>query len=217
VRLLTCHCCQAVRHLLQFKESREAFRVVEAYSQGDATEADLAAAIPAAEAGWDAAAAAMRAVPDREARRQAAAVKAAAEAVFFALGGKPGHRWVLDQQAGSAGQVLRAVHGAVVCEAEYGAASGAAGGAEVRRQRWLLHDLFGNPFRPVVFAPAWRTGAAVRLAAAARSGGAAGVLPALADVLQGAGCEDEQLLSHCRAQVPHVRGCWAADLVLGLD
>jgi hypothetical protein len=33
--------------------------------------------------------------------------------------------------------------------------------------------------------------------------------------LQDAGCEDEAVLSHCRSDGPHVRGCWVVDLVLG--
>jgi hypothetical protein len=30
-----------------------------------------------------------------------------------------------------------------------------------------------------------------------------------------AGCEDEALMEHCRSEGPHVRGCWAVDLLLG--
>jgi hypothetical protein len=40
-------------------------------------------------------------------------------------------------------------------------------------------------------------------------------MPILADALQDAGCEDEALLSHCRGDSPHVRGCWVVDLLLG--
>ncbi len=40
-------------------------------------------------------------------------------------------------------------------------------------------------------------------------------LPILADALLDAGCEDKQLLGHCRGPGPHVRGCWVVDLVLG--
>ena len=32
-----------------------------------------------------------------------------------------------------------------------------------------------------------------------------------------AGCTDEDILSHCRESGPHVRGCWAVDLVLGKE
>jgi hypothetical protein len=30
-----------------------------------------------------------------------------------------------------------------------------------------------------------------------------------------AGCNDEELLAHCRSEGPHARGCWALDLILG--
>ncbi len=37
----------------------------------------------------------------------------------------------------------------------------------------------------------------------------------LADALQDAGCENADILTHCRGPGPHVRGCWVVDLVLG--
>jgi hypothetical protein len=37
----------------------------------------------------------------------------------------------------------------------------------------------------------------------------------LADALEDAGCTDAELLGHLRAPGPHVRGCWAVDLVSG--
>jgi hypothetical protein len=40
-------------------------------------------------------------------------------------------------------------------------------------------------------------------------------LPILADALEDAGCTDPALLAHCRTPGKHVRGCWAADLLLG--
>jgi hypothetical protein len=40
-------------------------------------------------------------------------------------------------------------------------------------------------------------------------------LAILADALLDAGCEDDALIQHCRSAGPHVRGCWAVDLILG--
>jgi hypothetical protein len=40
-------------------------------------------------------------------------------------------------------------------------------------------------------------------------------LAVLADALEDAGCNDAELLGHLRSPGPHVRGCWAVDLVLG--
>ena len=39
----------------------------------------------------------------------------------------------------------------------------------------------------------------------------------LADALEDAGCTDGELLGHLRSPEPHVRGCWAVDLVLGKE
>ena len=80
----------------------------------------------------------------------------------------------------------------------------------------LLRDIFGNPFRPVSFDPAWRTDTAVSLARGMYDSRDFGAMPILADALQDAGCEDEQVLLHCREPGPHVRGCWVCDAVLSL-
>jgi len=37
----------------------------------------------------------------------------------------------------------------------------------------------------------------------------------LADALLNAGCEDDEVIDHCRGYRPHVRGCWVIDLLLG--
>ena len=40
-------------------------------------------------------------------------------------------------------------------------------------------------------------------------------MPILADAVEEAGCEDVDLLAHCRSDGPHALGCWAIDLLLG--
>jgi hypothetical protein len=42
-----------------------------------------------------------------------------------------------------------------------------------------------------------------------------GDMPVLADALEDAGCQDQRLLRHCRADRPHARGCWALDALMG--
>ncbi len=86
---------------------------------------------------------------------------------------------------------------------------------ELNYQAQLTRDIFGNPFRPVAFDPRWRTSDTVGLAQAMYDDRAFDRLPILADALMDAGCEDEQIISHCRSEGPHVRGCWVVDLVLG--
>ena len=104
---------------------------------------------------------------------------------------------------------------------------GASGSEEYRAQCALVRDLFGNPFRPVALEPAWlawHRGAAVKLAQAVHeerqlpSGHLdTARLAVLADMLEEAGCSDPELLPHLRSPGPHVRGCWAVDLILSKD
>jgi hypothetical protein len=103
------------------------------------------------------------------------------------------------------------------CDARRGSAGLAAGtSAESRAMAEMVRDVFGNPFRPVTFDPAWRTEDAVLLAKGMYESRDFSAMPILADALQDAGCDDERVLAHCRGpQQVHVRGCWVADLVLG--
>jgi hypothetical protein len=89
-----------------------------------------------------------------------------------------------------------------------------------------MRDIFGNPFRPAPAVDpawlAWRGGVVRELARAAYENRRLpeGTLdPArlslLADALEDARCTDAELLGHLRGPGPHVRGCWAVDLVLG--
>ena len=85
-------------------------------------------------------------------------------------------------------------------------------------QSELLRDTFGNPFRPVAFSPDWRTDTVVALASQMYESRTFAAMPILADALQDAGCEDADVLSHCRdPKQVHVRGCWVVDLVLGKE
>jgi hypothetical protein len=79
----------------------------------------------------------------------------------------------------------------------------------------LLRDVFGNPFRPVRLDPLWVTSNVLAIASSIYQDRAFGCLPILADALLDAGCENEGVLSHLRSDGPHVRGCWALDLILG--
>jgi hypothetical protein len=96
---------------------------------------------------------------------------------------------------------------------------------ERRRQRLLLAEVFGNPFRPSTVDQSWlrwNDGTVRRIATGIYEERQlpAGTLDTtrlavLADALLDAGCEDEALMQHCREPGPHVRGCWVVDLILG--
>jgi hypothetical protein len=78
----------------------------------------------------------------------------------------------------------------------------------------LVRCLFGNPFRPLNFDPAWRTTTAVGLARGIYDENAFDRLPILADALEDAGCDDAEALKHCRVEVVHARGCHVVDALL---
>ncbi|MBY0459037.1 MAG: hypothetical protein K2V38_17005 [Gemmataceae bacterium] len=80
-----------------------------------------------------------------------------------------------------------------------------------------MRDVFGNPFRPAVeFLPEWRTDTAMSLAKGMYESRDFSAMPILADALQDAGCDNADVLTHCReANGIHGRGCWVVDLVLG--
>lgn len=85
-------------------------------------------------------------------------------------------------------------------------------------QAGLLREVFGNPFRTFRRDNRWMTFQnrfAFKLALTTYRNGAFADLPILADALEEAGCSEEAILSHLRSPGPHVRGCWALDLILG--
>jgi hypothetical protein len=86
---------------------------------------------------------------------------------------------------------------------------------ERRNQTNLFRDVFGNPFRPVTLDPFLLTPTVVQLAQTIYNDRAFEQMSALADALVGTGCDNEEVLSHCRGPEPHVRGCWVVDLILG--
>lgn len=89
--------------------------------------------------------------------------------------------------------------------------------AELLHQVRLIRDIFGNPFRTINFNLTWRTDTALSLAQQMYDSRDFGAMPILADALQDAGCDDDDILNHCRTEGVHVRGCWVVDLVLGKE
>ena len=95
--------------------------------------------------------------------------------------------------------------------------AGQAAATEQAAQVVLIRDIFGNPFRTTAFFPSWRTDTTSSLARQMYESRDFGAMPILADALQDAGCDSDDILAHCRGPGPHVRGCWVVDLVLGKE
>jgi hypothetical protein len=60
----------------------------------------------------------------------------------------------------------------------------------------------------IVINPAWLTSTVLALARQMYDSRDFSAMPILADALQDAGCDNEDILKHCRGPGPHVRGCW---------
>jgi len=82
----------------------------------------------------------------------------------------------------------------------------------------LIREVFGNPFRITTVDPAWlvsKESAVRHLAEAIYEERRWEDMPILADALEDAGCDDEEMLRHCREPHRHTLGCWVLDLLLG--
>jgi hypothetical protein len=89
------------------------------------------------------------------------------------------------------------------------------GNTERAAQAALLHEVFGNPYRPVAINADWLTPDVVSRAEAIYAGRTVEGMPALGDALEEAGCRELDILSHCREPIEHVRGCWVTDALIG--
>jgi hypothetical protein len=90
--------------------------------------------------------------------------------------------------------------------------------AELAVRCRMLRCIIGNPFHHQNFNPdwlVWNEGTIPKLAQAIYDERAFDRLPILADALEDAGCTNPEMLNHCRAEGPHVLGCWPVDLILG--
>lgn len=79
----------------------------------------------------------------------------------------------------------------------------------------FLRDIVGNPFRTASLDPRWITPNVQAVAQGIFDEARFADMPQLAAALEQAGCTDTDILAHCRGPGPHVRGCWAVDLILG--
>jgi hypothetical protein len=204
LRLFACQCCRRVWSSIKKAELRKAVEVSERHADGLASRSDLTGALYDAKyvakklmhlyREWD---------DDAPGIEGAAAAAQAAEAVLAATS--------YDRMSTNA--VMASYY---ACEALHSLTEDyKAKMAELRVQTDLVRDIFGNPFRPVTFDPVWLTSTAQTLAKQMYKSRDFGAMPILADALQDAGCDNDDILNHCRAESVHVRGCWVVDLVLG--
>jgi hypothetical protein len=209
--LFAAACCRRITHLNPGDWSAGAVAAAEALADGAADPLAVAAAVAAVEGAFTWA---------------GGIITPAEEAVFAILlyPRDPGERFAVPD--------ARQVSAAAAAGAGFAAVPAAGRGVDHREARAvlrrrqhavvaeravhadLLREVVGSPIRPAVFAPDWRTSAAVGLAGQAYGSRDFALLPVLGDALQDAGYADEAVLAHCRGPGPHSRGCWVVDGVL---
>jgi hypothetical protein len=214
LRLFACACARSVWHHLDDERSRKAVEVAERFADGQAATAQ---AVAAGRAALEASRSSAFDTP------QALAAGAAAATLRAFVTGEEVASGHLAARVGA----RRAAHAANTGRGVF-TRSGEWGPDEwdpaEREMVPLLRDIIGNPFRPATITPAWRTPQVVALARAAYD---QRELPwgqldptrlaVLADALEEVGCTDQAILDHLRGPDPHVRGCWAVDLLLGKE
>lgn len=198
LRLFAVGCCRQLGKWVRDPALWDALAACERYADGQLKESGLARWVAAANR-------ARAAVQGESRRRQRASRDAAHHAIFYTV-----HNLRCGYTAADATSnvPLHAVD-----------AHSGFGRQELARLRAafppLLRCVIGNPLRPVRVDKRWRSEAAVALAAGVYADRAFDRLPILADALEEAGCDDADVLSHCRGDGPHCRGCWVVDGVLG--
>jgi hypothetical protein len=127
---------------------------------------------------------------------------------------------VTDEELAAIGANRVDIQPAALDAADAAGATRDAGPGERATQADLLRCIFGNPFRPFSIDPAWLTwhdGLLVSMARQMYDSRDFTDMPILADALEEAGCQDQDILGHCRSGGEHVRGCCVVDLILGKE
>jgi hypothetical protein len=86
---------------------------------------------------------------------------------------------------------------------------------EKLEQSHLVRDIFSNASGSKRLAAEWLSQNVIRIANAVYEDRAFQNIHMLAEALEAAGCDDAEILGHCRRPGPHVPGCWVVDLLLG--
>jgi hypothetical protein len=201
LRLFACACARQLWHLLADERSRGCILVAERHADGLADDEELATASRNADDAWD------RVIQGLANDNVCGAHKAAHE-----VAGCEPYLTAYLAACSSAGAARE-----TSCVPVWAAARDAAR----KHQASLLRDIVGNPFRP--YCVRWSggpIGSLSRVAYEERLPDGTidpARLAVLADAVEEAGCPEPLLLDHLRSPGPHVRGCWALDLILGKE
>lgn len=190
LRLFGVECCRRIWFLLPNKKCKSAVEAAERYADGECEGKVLQATSEAI----------ISAIPKWKTIGEVGELAADAAACVSSL----------DNVSGAAEKASYA-HGVKVSIDNHGYEQQ----LEQAQQTIVFRDIFGNPFRPIVANSSWLTSNVRTLAEGIYEERAFDRMPILADALQDAGCDNNDILNHCRQPGEHVRGCWVVDLILG--
>jgi hypothetical protein len=210
LRLFAAACCRTSWHLLRHgrcrsedeqARSRRAVEVAEAFAAGLASAEELADAQGRAHLGNNVNLALQALLPVSPGNGHLASPRLLEMACRFAADSNP------ERAAGLAEELTRL------------AAYAADGTVLLSLHADLLRCLFGPlPFRPSPIDLSWRTASVVALATTIDEERRFEDLPVLADALEESGCNNQDILRHCRQQTAaHARGCFVLALVLNKE
>jgi hypothetical protein len=236
-RLFACACCRRIWNLLTDERSRTAVEFAECYADGQIDEDDLRQANKESYRAWEDASS----VPDDPGEPPDKILYGSSrlwrqkpyEEDPVARRYLSPHRGIAVFHASYAAfMVTVGVIERVVAEGQEAVWFGNDQGqqtmvtAEERTQAGLVRCIFGNPFRPASLSvnSSWLTPSVINLASTTyeervlSSGELDTIhLAVLADALEDAGSQNVDILTHLRGPGPHVRGCWALDLLLNKE
>lgn len=198
LRLFGCACCRRIRRHLSADWAQECLVVAEAYCEGLVGQAELKASFLKA--------------PESLLRRGGWHIKRVAEA---AGAGEDLAVWALIAARDICAPDEGMSQDELPLQLQRSHCPNRQDPAERAAQPSLLRDIYGNPFRLPAFSSNWRTADVVAIASVMYESHDFSSMPVLSDALQDAGCDDADILAHCRGSEPHVRGCWVVDLLLG--
>ncbi len=210
-RLFAVACCRRILHLMPTDEARDCVLAAELFADGLISEDRLSGAVDAS----------IRSLEHDWRRRREARVPSPRHDYERQVSDALGR---VHRQEGTRDGVIRASANASAYAAMWEAREEYTAEklislrqAEFARQADMLRDIAGNPWRPSTVDPAWlawNDRCVERLAHGVYEERAYERLPILHDALLDAGCDDEDMLAHCRVTEGHVRGCWVVDLIL---
>jgi hypothetical protein len=205
LRLFAVACVQRVLHLLPEEPYRRILQLAERYADGNAALKELAPFVDISPLDFT------TYVPLDASRAFKAAAYAALGTVnpqFHRGGSAISKNAAIAIAWDAVGVAKRAA------EAEaWATAWNTAEAAELGNQSDILRDLC-KPFRPVSRDRALLRPDVIAVARQMYDDQAFQRMPELANVLEMAGCNNPDLLNHCRQPGIHVRGCWVVDRIL---